>query len=120
MTLRPHYLSAVTAVRNLPAQIQPTGSYWLISQGARNPAGQLIEAPEDQPVASGVPISSLPRACGGLLGRGRRLQAPPVRRPVTGPLVVEPLGEVVADNQVRHDRRGVLTEHGREAGRCHE
>ncbi len=64
--LRPHYLSAVTVTRNLPAQIQPTGSFWLISQGARNPAGQLIAAPENEPVAFGVPISSLPKACAGL------------------------------------------------------
>ena len=64
--LRPHYLSAVTVTRNLTAQFQPTGSYWLISQGERNPAGQLMPAPANQPVAFGVPISSLPKACGGL------------------------------------------------------
>ena len=64
--VRPHYLSAVTAVRNLPAQIQPTGSYWLISQGTRNPAGQLMAAPENQPAAFGVGVSSLPKACAGL------------------------------------------------------
>ena len=40
----------------------------------------------------------------------------PVWLPVTGALVVEPLGEVVADHQVRHDRRRVITEHRREAG----
>ena len=40
--LRPHYLSAVTVVRSLPAQTRLTGSYWLISQGTRNPAGQLM------------------------------------------------------------------------------
>ena len=34
--LRPHYLSAVTVVRNLPAQTRLTGSFWLISQGTRN------------------------------------------------------------------------------------
>jgi hypothetical protein len=64
--LRPHYLSAVTAVRSLPAQIQLTGSYWLLSQGTRNPAGQLMAGPQDQPTAFGVPVSSLPRACARL------------------------------------------------------
>jgi hypothetical protein len=64
--LRPHYLSAVTAVRNLPAQTQLTGSSWLISQGTRNPAGQLVAGPQDQPAALGVPVSTLPRACAGL------------------------------------------------------
>jgi hypothetical protein len=64
--LRPHYLSAVTAVRSLPAQIQLTGSPWLLSQGTRNPAGQLMAGPQDQPAAFGVPVSSLPRACARL------------------------------------------------------
>jgi ABC-type transport system involved in multi-copper enzyme maturation permease subunit len=64
--LRPDYLSAVTAVRNLPAQIQLTGSYWLISQGTRNPAGQLMAGPQNQPAAFGVDVSSLPKACAGL------------------------------------------------------
>jgi hypothetical protein len=64
--LRPHYLSAVTVVRSLPAQTQLTGSYWLLSQGTRNPAGQLMAVPENQPAAFGVAVSSLPRACAGL------------------------------------------------------
>jgi hypothetical protein len=64
--LRPHYLSAVTAVRSLPAQIQLTGSYWLLSQGTRNPAGHLMVVPQNQPAAFGVAVSSLPRACAGL------------------------------------------------------
>jgi hypothetical protein len=64
--LRPHYLSPVTVVRNLPAQIQLTGSYWLISQGTRNPAGQLMAGPQNQPAAFGVDVSSLPKACAGL------------------------------------------------------
>ena len=64
--LRPHYISAVTVARNLPAQIQPTGSYWLLSQGTRNPAGQLMAAPQNQPAAFGVDVSSLPKACAGL------------------------------------------------------
>jgi ABC-type transport system involved in multi-copper enzyme maturation permease subunit len=64
--LRLHYLSAVTATRSLPAQTRLTGSYWLISQGTRNPAGQLMAGPQDQPAAFGVPISSLPKACAGL------------------------------------------------------
>ena len=64
--LRPHYLSAVTITRGLAARIQPSGSFWLISQGARNPAGQLMAGPQDQAVAFGVPVSSLPRACAGL------------------------------------------------------
>jgi hypothetical protein len=64
--LRAHYLSAVTVTRSLPAQTRLTGSYWLISQGTRNPAGQLMAGPQDQPAAFGVPISSLPKACAGL------------------------------------------------------
>ena len=68
--LRPHYLSAVTVARNLPAQINLTGSYWLISQGVRNPAGQLISNPAGyqggEAEAFGVPVSYLPRACAGL------------------------------------------------------
>jgi ABC-type transport system involved in multi-copper enzyme maturation permease subunit len=64
--LRLHYLSAVTVTRSLPAQTRLTGSYWLISQGTRNPAGQLMAGPQDQPAAFGVPISSLPKACAGL------------------------------------------------------
>jgi ABC-type transport system involved in multi-copper enzyme maturation permease subunit len=64
--LRPHYLSAVTVTRNLTAQIQLTGSYWLFHEGVRNPAGQLMRGPQDQPVAFGVPVSSLPKACAGL------------------------------------------------------
>jgi hypothetical protein len=64
--VRPHYLSAVTVVRNLTAQTRLSGSYWLLSQGARNPAGQLIAGPQDQRAAFGVPVSSLPRACAGL------------------------------------------------------
>ena len=64
--LRPHYLSPVTAVRDLTAQIKLTGSYWLITQGARNPAGLLMAGPQDQTAAFGVPVSSLPRACTGL------------------------------------------------------
>jgi hypothetical protein len=64
--LRPHYLSAVTVTRSLPAQTRLTGSYWLISQGTRNPAGQLMAGPQNQPAAFGVDVSSLPRACAGL------------------------------------------------------
>lgn len=64
--LRAHYLSPVTAVRSLPAQIPLTGSYWLISQGTRNPAGHLMAEPQNQPAAFGVAVSSLPRACAGL------------------------------------------------------
>ena len=64
--VRPHYLSAVTVVRNLTAQTRLSGSYWLISQGARNPAGQLMAGPQDQTAAFGVPVGSLPRACAGL------------------------------------------------------
>ncbi|MGH7736007.1 MAG: hypothetical protein ACREOE_20490, partial [Gemmatimonadales bacterium] len=68
--LRPHYISAVTVVRNLPAQINLTGSYWLISQGVRNPAGQLISNPAGYQgggaEAFGAPVSYLPKACAGL------------------------------------------------------
>ncbi len=65
--LRPHYLSAVTITRSLTALPRLTGSYWLISQGARNPA-RLMAGPQDQPAAFGVPVSSLPKACAGLAG----------------------------------------------------
>ena len=64
--LRPHYISAVTAVHSLPTQTRLTGSYWLLTQGTRNPAGQLMTVPQNQPAAFGVPVSSLPRACAGL------------------------------------------------------
>ncbi len=64
--LRPHYLTAVTVTRSLPAQPRLTGSYWLISQGTRNPAGQLMAGLQDQPAPFGVPVSSLPKACAGL------------------------------------------------------
>jgi hypothetical protein len=64
--VRPHYLSAVTVTRSLTARIQPSGSFWLISQGARNPAGQLIAGPQDQVAAFGVAVRSLPKACAGL------------------------------------------------------
>ena len=64
--VRSHYLSPVTVVRGLLAPIRLTGSYWLLSQGTRNPAGQLMAGPQDQPAAFGVPVSSLPRACAGL------------------------------------------------------
>ena len=64
--LRPHYLSAVTVTRNLTDEFQPSGSFWLIHQGARNPAGQLMAGPQDQAAAFGVPVSSLPKACAGL------------------------------------------------------
>jgi hypothetical protein len=64
--LRPHYLGAVTDVHNLPAGTRLTGSYWLISQGVRNPSGQLIAGAQDQSAAFGVPVSSLPRTCAGL------------------------------------------------------
>jgi hypothetical protein len=64
--VRPHYLSAVTVTRGLTAQIQPSGSFWLISQGERNPAGQLMAGPQGQPAAFGVPVGSLPRACAGV------------------------------------------------------
>jgi hypothetical protein len=64
--VRPHYLTAVTVVRNLTAQTQLTGSYWPLTQGTRNPAGQLMTVPQNQPAAFGVAVSSLPRACVGL------------------------------------------------------
>jgi hypothetical protein len=64
--LRPHYLSAVTVTRNLTHEFQPSGSFWLIRQDARNPAGQLMAGPQDQAAAFGVPVSSLPKACAGL------------------------------------------------------
>ena len=63
-----------------------------------------------------IPAPGQQVECGGALGGGRRLESLPVRLPVAGALVVEPLGEVVADDQVGNDRRGVVTEHRREAG----
>jgi hypothetical protein len=64
--LRPHYLSAVTVTRGLTSAFTPTGSYWLISQGVRNPAGQLISGMNGEAQFNGVPISELPKACAGL------------------------------------------------------
>ena len=63
-----------------------------------------------------LPASGQQVECGGVLGRGRWLQSPPVWLPVTGALVVEPLGEMVAAHQVGHDRCGMITEHCRQAG----
>ena len=54
---------------------------------------------------------------GGLLGCCVRLESGPVCLPVTGSLMVEPRGEVVAGHQVRDDRRGMIAEDFREAGR---
>ncbi len=83
--LRPHYLSAVTAVRNLPARTQLTGSFWQISQGVRNPAGQLISvaAGVQGPGAFGVPVSYLPRACAGL-AKPPQTVTPSCRAALTG------------------------------------
>jgi ABC-type transport system involved in multi-copper enzyme maturation permease subunit len=64
--LRPHYLSAVTVTRSLTSAFTPPGSYWLISQGVRNPSGQLISGVNGEAQFNGVPISELPRACAGL------------------------------------------------------
>jgi hypothetical protein len=70
--LRPHYLGAVTSVRSLIAgPLHLTGSYWLISQGVRNAAGQPVStqiggAQGPVTVAFGVPVGSLPKACAGL------------------------------------------------------
>jgi hypothetical protein len=64
--LRPHYESAVTVTRGLLSAFSPTGSYWLIHQGALNPAGQLITGLNGEAQFNGVPISSLPQACAGL------------------------------------------------------
>jgi hypothetical protein len=64
--LRPHYQSAVTVTRGLLSAFSPTGSYWLIHQGALNPAGQPITGVNGEAQFNGVPISSLPHACAGL------------------------------------------------------
>jgi ABC-type transport system involved in multi-copper enzyme maturation permease subunit len=64
--LRPHYESAITVTRNLTVPIQLTGSYWLMRQGVRNPAGQLISGGNGGPEFNGVQVSSLPKACAGL------------------------------------------------------
>jgi ABC-type transport system involved in multi-copper enzyme maturation permease subunit len=64
--LRPHYLSAVTVTRGLTSAFTPTGSYWLISQGVRNPSGQLISGVNGEAQFNGVPVTELPRACAGL------------------------------------------------------
>jgi hypothetical protein len=64
--LRPHYLSPITVTRGLTDAFTPAGSYWLISQGARDAAGQAIVGVNGEAQFNGVPIGSLPRACAGL------------------------------------------------------
>ena len=59
-------LSPVTVNRGLTALYSPTGSYWRLHQGALNPAGQLITSVNGEAQFDGVPVTSLPKTCGGL------------------------------------------------------
>jgi len=56
--LRPHYMSAITVTYKLLSPFSPTGSYWQFGQGVRNPAGQLIPAPNGAAI-DGVPLGFL-------------------------------------------------------------
>ena len=111
-------MSRCSAVRAQPGQRGAGG----VAQQARldDLQGEGVIALADEGGGGGgellVPACGEQVECGGVLGRGGRLESLPVWPPVTGALVVEPLGEVVADHQVRHDRRGVLAEHRGEAG----
>jgi hypothetical protein len=60
--LRPHYISAVTVTYKLFSGYTPTGSYWQLAQGIRNPAGGLVPAPNGAAI-DGIPVGSLPSAC---------------------------------------------------------
>ena len=60
--LRPHYISAVTVTYKLFSGYTPAGSYWQLAQGIRNPAGQLVPAPNGAAI-DGVPVGYLPSAC---------------------------------------------------------
>jgi hypothetical protein len=60
--LRPHYLSAVTVTYKLFSPFTPTGSYWQLAQGIRNPGGGLVPAPNGAAV-DGIPVGFLPSAC---------------------------------------------------------
>jgi len=60
--LRPHYLSAITVTYKLFSPFTPTGSYWQLAQGIRNPAGQLVPAANGLAI-DGIPVGSLPAAC---------------------------------------------------------
>jgi hypothetical protein len=60
--LRPHYMSAITVTYKLFSPFTPTGSYWQVAQGIRNPAGQLVPAPNGAAI-DGIPVGSLPAAC---------------------------------------------------------
>jgi hypothetical protein len=68
--LRSHYLTARTIIYQFGHHVlQPTGSYWLISQGLIGPGGQL---PTPRPLGSGahingVPLSEMPSACRALV-----------------------------------------------------
>ncbi len=60
--LRPHYMSAVTVTYKLFSGYTPAGSYWQLAQGIRNPAGQLVPAPNGAAI-DGIPLGYLPSAC---------------------------------------------------------
>ena len=60
--LRPHYISAVTVTYKLFSGYTPAGSYWQLAQGIRNPAGQLVPAPNGAAI-DGIPLGYLPSAC---------------------------------------------------------
>jgi hypothetical protein len=66
--LRPHYMSAITVTYKLLSPFSPTGSYWQFGQGVRNPAGQLIPAPNGAAI-DGVPLGFLPASCATTVGR---------------------------------------------------
>jgi hypothetical protein len=61
-------MSAITVTYKLLSPFSPTGSYWQFGQGVRNPAGQLIPAPNGAAI-DGVPLGFLPASCATTVGR---------------------------------------------------
>jgi hypothetical protein len=67
--LRSHYMTALTNIYRFGYHVrQPTGSYWLISQGLVGPDGKVLSTPTLGSGAriNGVPISEIPSACRAL------------------------------------------------------
>ncbi|MDQ2815291.1 MAG: transporter [Actinomycetota bacterium] len=60
--LRPHYMSAVTVTHKLLSGYAPSGSYWQLTQGIFNPAGQVVPVADGLAI-DGIPVGSLPGAC---------------------------------------------------------
>ncbi len=63
---RSHYLTALTIVHKFGHHVrQPTGSYWLISQGLVGPGGHVLSTRTlgSGAFINGVPISEIPSAC---------------------------------------------------------